>query len=271
MTNFWKRCFGILLLSAPILLSSMPTCLANEQLSATEAKDESSIEPEAMAALATMGNYLNTLKSFVVTSEMSMDEVLLTGQKIMVTGTTEYTTRLPDRLRITSKVEELGRDKDYYYDGKSFIIYSRPDKYYASFEAPNTIGKLLDLAENRYNVEIPLRDLFFWGTEKARTEDIQAAYFIDVSRVSGTPCKHYAFRQEDVDWQVWIEDDDTPLPRKLVITSKLENGQPQYISTMTWNIAPQLAESTFVFTPPAGAHKIEFAVYDDTNEKTNQQ
>ena len=270
MTDQWRNRMGALLLSAPFLFISVTGCLA-EKPSTAEVEDEMSIEPEAMAALTEMGNYLNTLKSFSVISEMSMDEVLLTGQKILVTGTTQYSTRLPDRLRISSKIEEIGRDSEYFYDGKSFTIYSNPDKYYATFDAPANIGELLDIARNRYDIEIPLRDLFYWGTEKEKAEDIQAAYFISTTGINGTPCKHYAFRQEDVDWQIWIENDDTPLPRKLVITSKLEKGEPQYISTMTWNVTPQLTESTFVFTPPEGAHKIEFAVYDDNEEKTTQQ
>ncbi|SHO43221.1 DUF2092 domain-containing protein [Desulfopila aestuarii] len=270
MTNRWRNRIGMLLVSTPFLMLSATGCLAAKP-TAAEPGDEIQIEPEAMTALNEMGNYLRTLKSFTVSSEMSMDEVLLSGQKILLTGTTEYSTRLPDRLRVSSKVEGLDRDNEYYYDGKSFTIYSNLDKYYATFEAPDTIGKLLDIAEDRYDVEIPLRDLFYWGTEKDRGEDVQAAYFIDTSRINGTPCKHYAFRQEDVDWQIWIEDDDTPLPLRLVITSKLEIGAPQYISTMTWNVAPQLTDSTFVFTPPEGAHKIEFAVIDDPEEESTQQ
>lgn len=270
MTNRWRSCIGMLLVSAPFLMLSATGCLAAQPASSTEMEDDVQIQPEAIEALNKMGNYLNSLKSFTVNSEMSMDEVLLTGQKILITGTTKYSTRLPDRLQISTKIEGIDRDHEYYYDGKTFTIYSNLDKYYASFDAPDTIGKLLDVAQEKYSVEIPLRDLFYWGTEKNRTEDIQAASFIDNSQVSGTQCQHYAFMQEEVDWQIWIEDDDTPLPRRLVITSKQENGQPQYISTMEWNVAPQLPDSTFVFTPPEGAHKIEFAVFDDAADLTQQ-
>jgi len=269
MSNRWRSRIGMLLISAPFLMLSITGCLA-AQPAATEVEDEVLIQPEATAALTEMGNYLNSLKSFTVISEMLMDEVLLTGQKILVTGTTKYSTRLPDRLRISSKIEGIDRDHEYYYDGKTFTIYGNQDKYYALFDAPDSIGKLLDIAQDKYNIEIPLRDLFYWGTEKNRMVDVQSAIFIDLSRINGKPCKHYAFQQEDVDWQIWIEDDETPLPLQLVITSKLENGQPQYISTMTWDVAPQLPDGTFVFTPPEGAHMIDIAVFDDTEESTQQ-
>lgn len=262
---------GTLLFTAPLLLIPAAISLADQTapVPAEEAKVE--IQQEAMDALTAMGNYLNTLKSFTVSSTVSMDEVLLTGQKILVTGTTEMTARLPDRLRGAAKIEELNRDVEYFYDGQSFTIFGHDTKYYASFSAPATISELLNVAQERYNIEIPLRDLFWWGTEKARVDDIQSAFFIDTSRVDGTTCKHYAFRQEDVDWQVWIEDGSTPLPRRLVITSKLENGQPQFTSTMQWNTAPELSDSAFTFTPPDGAQQIDFAIYDDDAAETNNQ
>lgn len=270
MNAVWNNISGGLFCTALMVFMPVNATLADTFPAPARSDQEMSIQPEAMAALAKMGAYLNTLKEFTVTSEMSMDEVLLTGQKILVTGTTKYQTRLPDRLRISSRIEAIGRDNEYFYDGKSFTIYSNPDKYYASFKAPGNIGALLDLAENRHNVEIPLRDLFYWGTEKARLDDIETAFTVGDSRVGDTPCTHYAFTQQEVDWQIWIEDDDTPLPHRLVITSKLESGKPQYISTMTWNVAPQLNDSTFVFTPPEGAHQIDFAVYDDTEEPSQQ-
>lgn len=260
-----------LLFVTSFLLSPAAIGLADQTAPAPTEETNVEIQHDAMEALTAMGHYLNTLKSFTVSSTVSMDEVLLTGQKILVTGTTEMTARLPDRLRGSAKIEELNRDLEYFYDGKSFTIFGHNNNYYALFNAPPTITELLDIAQERYNVEIPLRDLFWWGTEKARVDDIQSAFFIDTNRVDGTTCKHYAFRQEDVDWQVWIEDGKTPLPRRLVITSKLENGQPQYISTMTWNTVPELSDNTFRFAPPDGAQKIDFAIYDDDATDTNNQ
>lgn len=267
----WIKRAGTLLFTAAILLIPPAISLADQATKkpAEEAKVE--IQKEAMDALTKMGNYLHKLKSFTVSSTLSMDEVLLTGQKILVTGTTEITARLPDRLRGSAKVEELNRDVEYFYDGKIFTLFGNDTKYYATFNAPATVVELLDIAQERYDIEIPLRDLFYWGTEKARVDDIQSAFFIDTNRVDGTTCKHYAFRQADVDWQVWIEDGATPLPRRLVITSKLEDGQPQFISTMTWNTAPELNDSTFTFKPPEGAQKIDFATYDDGAAETNKQ
>jgi hypothetical protein len=69
---------------------------------------------------------------------------------------------------------------------------------------------------------------------------------------------HYAFRQEGVDWQIWIEKGKTLLPRKLVLTTTDEEGQPQYVSVMKWNLSPSISDKMFTFVPPKDAHRIVF-------------
>jgi hypothetical protein len=103
---------------------------------------------------------------------------------------------------------------------------------------------------------MPLADLSVWGTDQDHPEDITAAINVGPSWIGGVLCDHYAFRQEDVDWQLWIERSDTPLPRKLVITTTEEAQQPQYIAVLTWNLTPQLDDAQFTFVPPAEAHRI---------------
>ena len=51
-----------------------------------------------------------------------------------------------------------------------------------------------------------------------------------------------------------------PLPRRLVITYKHADGRPQFWAQFSeWNLAPEVPDTLFVFTPPAGAVKIAFA------------
>jgi hypothetical protein len=232
---------------------------------ATAAPDEkkSEIEQKAMDALGNMGEFLRTLKSFSINSDISMDEVLLSGQKILITGTSQLTARQPDRLLISKKIDEINQDDRFYYDGKTFTLFGNNNRYYASFKAPETINQLIDLAKARYNIEVPLRDLFAWEADSSQASNIQSALFIDSTEINGILCNHFAFRQKEVDWQIWIEQGETPLPRKLVITSKEEVGQPQYMSTMKWDISPEMSEEMFVFTPPEDANEIQFESYEE--------
>ena len=226
------------------------------------------IEPKAMEALQKMGEFLRTLKNFEVSFKVSKDEVLDSGQKVMVDGVGELTVQRPDRFHFSTKIDEAHRDLQFFYDGKTFTIYGNTNKFYATVPAPATIRELLDVAEERYDIHLPFRDLFVWGTGEADVAAIQSAIYIGPAKINDVPCDHYAFRNVDVDWQIWIQKGDTPLPRKLVITTIDEVEQPQYVSNMSWNLSPKINTKLFTFVPPKDAHKIEFAVVEAATENT---
>jgi hypothetical protein len=61
-----------------------------------------------------------------------------------------------------------------------------------------------------------------------------------------------------VDWQIWIEDGERPLPRRYLITTKWMTGAPQFgVELNDWNVSPQIDDKTFVFEAPAGARKVD--------------
>ena len=128
----------------------------------------------------------------------------------------------------------------------------------ATVEAPGTISELADKLETEYALQLPLVDLFRWGTPDSDLKGITAAEDLGSADVDGTTCEHYAYRQEGLDWQVWIQQGDFALPRKLVLTTTTDEARPQHSSTWTWNLAPSYDDSTFVFTPPKDAHQIQF-------------
>ena len=148
------------------------------------------------------------------------------------------------------------KTREFFYDGKTFTIYGPRNKYYASFPAPATLREVVAAAEEKYGIALPLADLFRWGTDPVRRETIRAAALVGPATVGDTPCDHFAFRQEGIDWQVWIQKGDSPLPRKLVITTTEDEAQPQYTAVLDWNLAPALNDNMFTFKPPEGSYRI---------------
>jgi hypothetical protein len=62
-----------------------------------------------------------------------------------------------------------------------------------------------------------------------------------------------------VDFQVWVAQGSQPLPRRIVITYKDEPRQPQFWADLSnWNLAPEVSDALFTFTPPEGADRIPF-------------
>lgn len=261
-----KRIACNVLLAATLLAAAAgraqqpaPVPAAAEASPPPQAAPAPAIQPAAIDALKQMSAYLRTLKAFSVTADITTDEVLLSGQKIQVGGESTLTVRRPDRLKATVRKDETDIDREFYYDGKTFTVYGKKVKYYASTPAPATIAALVEAASERFDVSLPLADLFLWGTDKAPVTDITSALHIGPASIAGIATEHYAFRQEGVDWQVWIEKGKTPLPRKLVITTTGEEGQPQYVSVLKWNLAPNVDDKAFTFVPPKDANRIVFA------------
>ena len=221
------------------------------------AQSKSQIEPEAMTALQKMGAYLRSLKVFQVQAVTSNEDVLEDGQKVQFAGATNILARMPDRFLISVDSDRLNRL--WVYDGKQFTLLARRANYYATVPAPPTIGELADAMQEKYGLQLPLEDLFRWGGPKSQDAAITSAMFIGPSEIGGVSCGHYAFRQEGLDWQVWIQLGDFPLPRKLVLTTLTDEARPQYEATFDWNLAPSFNDAAFTFVPPKDAGKVVLA------------
>lgn len=215
---------------------------------------KAAIEPDAMTGLKAMSAYLRTLKTFQVEVAVVDEDVLEDGQKVQYTGVTKFLTQMPNRLRVDISNER--RDRLYLYDGKELTMFAKRLNYYATIPAPPTIAQLADKMEEDYGTSVPLVDLFRWGSPSWTPDEITGATDFGPSDVEGTTCEHYLFRQADIDWQLWIQKGDYPLPRKLVITTKTDEARPQHTAVYTWNLAPSFNDRAFVFDPPAGAGKV---------------
>jgi hypothetical protein len=84
--------------------------------------------------------------------------------------------------------------------------------------------------------------------------------------INGVECEHLAFRDQETDWQIWVEVGDRPIPCKYVITSKTMAGAPQYsLVIKDWKTGEQPSPN-FVFTPPKDAKKVEVAAMPNIDE-----
>jgi hypothetical protein len=129
-------------------------------------------------------------------------------------------------------------------------------------EIVGTIGTMVLQVKEKYDLDMPLADLFLWGTDKADTKGIKVAAFVGVEQMNGHDSEHYAFRQEGVDWQVWIQPGEQPLPDKLVITDTEDPSQPSFVANLQWDLSPKTQEKDFSFTPPKGAMEIDIVSFD---------
>lgn len=216
------------------------------------------LNSQAMAALDKMGAYLRTLSTFEVNADVTSDDVLEDGQTVQTNRAIHLLAAKPNRLFVEITSDEM--ERNYFYNGKDFTIYGKLVDYYATVPAPPTTYELIDELQKKFAIELPLVDLFLWGSDESSSADkLTSAIDLGPSSVNGTTCEQYAFRQSGLDWQIWIQQGDYPLPRKLVLVTTDDESRPRFTETLTWNLAPSFNEAAFTFDPPASAHKIQIA------------
>jgi hypothetical protein len=213
------------------------------------------IEPKAGEVLKQMCDYLKNLPQFSVQAEITEDVLLTSGQRIQSGRSVEASVRRPDRLR----AESVG-DADHrqlIYDGKTITLMDRSKNLYATIAAPPEIDAALEHATQAFNLRAPLADLIYTKAYENLTTGVVSGFYVGLSKVQGVPCHHLAFRQKDIDWQIWVENSPTPVPRKFLITDKTAQGL-QFTAVFTkWNTSPQLEDSLFTFVAPEKAEKID--------------
>jgi hypothetical protein len=213
------------------------------------------INAKAIERLNEMGVYLRSLKTFTVNADVTVEEVLDSGQKVENANTVEIAARRPDKLRVYTTSAQ--RSRKIYYDGKTVTIFGEKLGYYGSFAAPATLGETVEMAAKKYGLEVPLADLFLMGTDKFDTKSITEAIYVGPQLIGGVLCDQLAFRQPGVDWQVCIERGKAPLPRKLVVTgTDGDPGQPVRRSILTWKAGSAPEAVAFTFVPPKSATRI---------------
>jgi len=235
----------------PLLLLTAATALAAPPAlgQATSLKS-----PEALAALDKMGAALRTHQMVNVHADITAEDALNSGEKLQYSGTVDIVARRPNLMKLAVRMGTS--ERVFYYNGKTLTTTSPNLGYYASVPAPATIAETLKMAEERYGVEVPLADLFAWGTDPAQAAKLTSAFKAGEETIGGQTCDHYAMRQPGADWQLWIRQGDDALPCKLVITTRADPALPQYSAVYRWSDEPPPEAAAFTYTPPAGSTMI---------------
>jgi hypothetical protein len=222
------------------------------------------IEAHANRLLREMGDYLKAAGAFTFKAESSYDAMDRRGQKIRYGGITDVSLRRPDRLRATLNSDE--RQRQSFFDGKTFTVYNVAANMYAITDVPPDIDRALDTVFETYGFSVPLADLVYADPYSVLIENAIEGRWVGVHSIAGVPCNHLAFIQESIDWQIWIEKGPRPVPRQVLITYKDEPGWPQYLARLkSWDFEPQFGDAYFQFTPPAGSYEIEFLPTSETD------
>jgi hypothetical protein len=215
------------------------------------------IEPQAEKLLRRMSEYLAGRQQFTLKAESTLEAVLTSGQKLQYDSPATLSVSRPNKLHAHRKGDIT--NQEFFYDGKTLTLYNPRENLYATTAAPATLEETLDFAREKLDIIAPAAELLYKNAADKMLKESTSGFVVGPSVVGGVKTTQLAFRGAEVDWQIWIEYGDKPLPRKFILTSKKVSGEPQFtVLIRNWDVAAKLTDQEFNFKPGKGAKKIEF-------------
>ena len=251
------------LLIAPQLVTFADTTLVKERgyssiISQTdESTPASAIDEKADEILRQMSDFIESQQNFSFSAETERDFLTTSGVYIQVAHEGDMVVNRPNQFwaNVTGDLVQ----REFWYDGSKVTVVDTERNIYASGDAPASMDETLDTLIQKLNVNMPLAELLYSDIYEGLTKNVEFGYYFGMSEVDGVPCHHLVFVQDSIDWQVWIEDSETPVLRKVAIAYKQREGVPRYTAILSdWNLKPEITPEQFTFSPPPKAKQVEF-------------
>jgi hypothetical protein len=221
-------------------------------------------DDDAGQIVKAMSDYLASQTNISAVFDTDIEVITPELQKVQFASSGTVQLSRPDKLHATRTGGYS--DVELFFDGKAFTVYGKNINSFLQVDAPGSIDKLIDLLREK-GVAVPGADLLFSNAYETLMADVIDAKHIGRGVVGGIECEHLAFRNEDTDWQLWVEVGANPIPRKFVITSKSVAAAPQYTLVIKdWKTDVQADAATFTFKPPAGATDVGFDALANLDE-----
>jgi hypothetical protein len=220
---------------------------------------------DAKSILKAMSDYVSSQKTIEITFDSDIEIITPHMEKIQFTNSGEALLSRPDKLR----AHRVGGYSDVvlFFDGKTASVFGKNINGYAQFDAPGTVDQLIEALRQGNGIALPGADLLLSNSYNVLVAGVLEAKHIGRGVIDGRECEHLAFRNFDTDWQIWVEVGKSPIPRKMVITSKTLNSAPQYtLRVKGWKTGVVPARDAFAFIPPAGAQKLSADALIDLDE-----
>ncbi|ACK72220.1 conserved hypothetical protein [Gloeothece citriformis PCC 7424] len=242
---------------SPFIMTGL-TLLGVPLVTPAQTQPNLAIDPRAEQILRQATDYLKASQNYSFQAKITFDDVMPPDLKLQYHAIAQMWVERPSRLRIDYVGDR--RNVSFYYNGKDFTLFDKGENLYGNFTAPPTIDATLNKTLQDFGFLVPLADFAYSDPTQILTRNVKSGLYLGLVSFNGIPTHHLAFTEENIDWQIWIEDGKRPLIHKLVITYKNLTAAPQYIAEFThWDINNKPQNNNFFsFQAPDNAIKIDF-------------
>jgi len=247
--------FGVML-----VLSVAATHHAQGQDNAPEPVVDSIPADSALKILSRSTRFIEAAPAFSAKGDAGGELILKNGQLVEygTTFTTIFVRPQKYFLRLSSRD---GSESTMVFDGETITVasYVNGQHLYDTTPQRGDVNESLDQLSREAGSS---RELAYFLTEQMTqtlVETLQSSFLLGKSTIDGILCDHLAIRSDTRDGQVWVERGDEPVPWRILITHRDKPGLPRFwVQFNEWNLEPEVADSTFSYTPPEGATKFDY-------------
>ena len=235
-----------LVLTAPLILLAFQV----------RGQEYTNIDAHAEQVLRAACQYLADAPYFSINAEIWREHITTDGEKVQFSRLMDMEIKRPNRLH--AEIHSPHSQRGFWYNGQGLTVLDRKRNFFSTTSMPARLDEAIDAARDQFGIDLPMIDLAISDPFTNAMAKVEGARYFGLAPAMGFMCHHLAFTQQNIDWQIWIEDGPQPLIRKFVITHKNEPGSPEFTGLVRqWNFTERISDSDFVFSPPAGATKIE--------------
>jgi hypothetical protein len=217
-----------------------------------------SMDEKALGIFKAMSDYLGGSETISFRTKAFFDVVRESGIKIKTGRSSTVLLRRPEDLYIHAEGEN-GTATTIWFDGSKTTLWRRDANEVMAIDFKGPTDAMLDYVIDEHDAQIPLADLLYSDVNKTLGEDLLSAEYIGIRVVDEVPCHQLSFESPGADWQIWIEADSTPVPRRFVIDFVDDDSKPQYMARMdAWSIGRDIEDFNFVAAVPESVEQVEF-------------
>lgn len=220
-----------------------------------DATDDNPVVPVDL--LKEMSGFMGSHPTFAFEALVTYETMQESGQKLRFDLVQSIVVKQPDQLWWTTLRDDGTTNTAWFSDGV-FTMLKQPENIYGQIDRLGTIPEMIDVMTNDYGIVVPFADLLANGEDPVFLKDLESAFDAGLAWVDGAWTNHLAMRNELVDFEIWIRKDGDPVPQKIAITWKHEDGMPSFVARLrNWRFPPTTDGSQFEFVAPADAEHIE--------------
>ena len=156
-----------------------------------------------------------------VHNDQTSDELSHSGDLVELSSSVDLAVRRPGEAHAVLHGDL--RPMRYWIGGGRVAVMDVSRWTYAVASVPQDLGAAIDQIWERYGMKIPLADFISDNPYEDLTRHVETGTYVGLHEIDGVSCHHLAFRQSDIDWQIWIEDGLLPRARASSASSTRTN------------------------------------------------